>query len=68
MHKGMKLDESKTFQEQNISHNAKILVVGSYHLRPLVGTSEIRFFTRFSEIRAGDTWYVGKDRWDAIVF
>ena len=25
-------------------------------------------FSRFREIRQGDSWYVGRDRWDAIIF
>jgi len=28
----------------------------------------MRIFKRFSEIRAGDTWYIGRDRWDAIIY
>lgn len=27
-----------------------------------------RFFKRFRDIREGDHWYVGKDRWDAMCF
>lgn len=29
---------------------------------------DVKFFKRFRDTRLGDSWYVGRDRWDAIVF
>lgn len=30
--------------------------------------SQMRKFRRFTEVRNGDSWYIGRDRWDALVF
>ena len=32
------------------------------------GALKIKFFRRFRDFRVGDSWYVGRDRWDALVF
>ncbi|CDW91634.1 UNKNOWN [Stylonychia lemnae] len=68
LYKNKRIVEEKTFQDQNIQDKAQILVLGSYHQKSHTIGSDIRRFKRFSEIRVGDSWYVGKDRWDGIVF
>ena len=33
-----------------------------------INTKKLKFYKRFRDIREGDSWYVGRDRWDAITF
>ena len=63
----MLLDLEKTFAEQDIRDNAKLVLVGVPGAQS-ASDGKIKQFRRFKETRANDSWYVGRERWDAIVF
>lgn len=63
---GRALDQSKSFAEENVRDKAEVFlygVIGKYS--PSHG--KLKFFKRYRDVRAGDSWYVGRDRWDAIM-
>lgn len=71
IYQGRQLDAQKTFMDENIPNLAKILLIGVVELEESIfeqAHSQLRKFRRFQDVRSGDSWYIGRDRWDAIVF
>lgn len=64
--KGKVVDLEKSFAELQIKETDKILIVGS--LAKAVQNFKLKFFKRFSTIKEGDSWYVGPNSCDALVF
>jgi hypothetical protein len=64
---GQELDLNCTFAELGILDDSKLLLNGVPGMVVARG-KQVKFFKRYREIRQGDSWYVGRDRWDAIIF
>jgi hypothetical protein len=68
IHNGKEIsDVNSTFSDEHILDNAKILLSGTLG-NDIPKPVKIKKFKRFKEIRAGDSWYVGRERWDALAF
>eukprot|EP00347_Sterkiella_histriomuscorum_P023363 403334928 len=71
IYQGRQLDLQKTFIDENIPNLAKIMLTGLVEMEEVIFQSEhsqLRKFRRFSDVRNGDSWYIGRERWDALVF
>ena len=63
------LDSNQKPYELNLTPNSQILLIGA--LSPTVsiftGPKSFKFWKRFRDTRS-DGWYIGRDRWDGIIF
>ena len=66
---GKEIDTSKSPRELGLKNNAQLMVYGSLSpkIENLVSSSALRFFMRFRDVR-NDGWYIGRDRWDGVMF
>lgn len=65
--KGRELLRNKSFADEGIENEGTIVLSGFYSGIKQI-SKKLKHFKRFADVRQGDSWYVGKDRWDAIIF
>lgn len=69
IYEGRALIVNKSFIEEYIPDGARILLYGAIALVTRSSTDlDIRFYKRYLTLRGSDSWFVGRDRWDALKF
>ena len=64
--RGQSVDLTKTFEELQVLETDTLLVMGAVSLAAPV--FKVSIFKRFSAIREGDSWHVGPNSCDALVW
>lgn len=64
---GEEILQKQSIAESGIRDNDKILLIGVPSAAIDEG-SRIKMYKRFRDFKQADYWYVGRDRWDAIMF
>lgn len=67
IYNGRELEVNNNFSDEYIVDNGKIFLYGLYSNIQHI-SSKVKKFKRYHDIRSGDSWYVGRDRWDGIIF
>ena len=57
LYEGRHLQQEKTFLENNIQDQAKIVLIGNQQIR--IGNPSLKFYHRFPDFKTNDDWSVG---------
>ena len=72
IHEGVQVEGEGKPHEVGIKQDAEILAVGVLSAKIAASgsgysTKNLKFWRRFRDTRS-DGWYIGRDRWDAVIF
>ena len=64
---GEPIDREKSLVEANVTEGDTIYIFGIVS-SDVVASGKISFFKRFKDFKPSDSWYVGENKWDALIF